>query len=186
MYSETNTATRFRSPTKCPPRTSSSETTIRVTDAYGNQVVKAKVLLEVTQGGGKVTNRMAMFCRDNAGSAAAKDCVLDEDRFQSVEVPTVLDTKNRFGIHWCGECTMNEYGAGEIICPTWWTPDDQCDEMNWWTDSYGKAHVNWIMGPEPGGAGGRRSWSVCPGPQDPPPILRRRPFASHRRLRQGR
>ena len=118
----------------------------RVVDEYGNPVANAKVNIDVG-GGGKVMSTMAMWCRDNVGDPFAWTCPYDGAAVQSTEVPAVLDVKGHYGSHDCGECELID---GAIVCPSGWTPDDQCDQVTWWSGSDGRASANWIMGP-PGG-----------------------------------
>ena len=111
-------------------------------------MANVEVLWEVTQGGGKLLNHRARWCRDNTGNPLTAVCPEDKDAAQSVEVPATLDVGNHYGDNVCGLCALS---GAVVTCPAGWTPDDQCPQLRWWTNWKGSVMAEWIMGPNPSG-----------------------------------
>jgi len=122
----------------------SGTTYAQVKDAFGNPVANALATFTVSQGSGKLKNHMARWCRDNAEDhdPFASDCGEQWGVAQSTAVPEMLDSLSVYGNHVC----CPDPGAGS---PEGWTPDDQCDNISWWTDSWGYTAAEWILGPLP-------------------------------------
>jgi len=118
-------------------------TAVLVEDTYGNPVANALVRFSVTEGQGKVMHNLARYCRDNTGDPYDPVCSEDPSAVQTIEIPTPLDTKNHYGPH---TCCPDPYD-----CPPDWNVDAQCDQITWFSDTWGYGVANAVMGPLPPG-----------------------------------